>query len=113
MKNNKSIGFSIFISVMSTIMFLLLIITLFRTLIGRGDKILTFEGLLNFLNNFPSFDIENLPNLTINGDWGIFNFFRNFLNIYTGALNLLIFLCANLYNAYRFILYGFYTLFLI
>lgn len=82
---------------------LLLIVCLFR--VASGMEPLTFTALLEGLNNCPSIMPNGFVNLTIDGDWGIFEFFRHFLNIFTGGLSILLFTGALLVQVVVFICY--------
>ena len=92
MSNRKSFVFNILFLVFSV----LFIISLVRTM--SGEPALTFAGFLENLSSAPQITISGFIDLTIVGDWGFFEFFRSFLNFFTSALSLLIYIASNLIN---------------
>lgn len=66
---------------------------------------LTFTGFLNFLSDCPRvFNNFSLLDFTITGDWGLFDGFRNFLNIFTGLFSIIVFACKSLINVLGFVI---------
>lgn len=75
---------------------LLLVATLFQSLAGATPS-LTFSGLLQYMSNAPELSGDwmlTLNDLRIYDDWGLFNFFRDFLNIIMTVLSSAVFLCT-------------------
>lgn len=67
---------------------------------------ITFTGLLNLLSNAPEFDVSwSLVDLTIYGEWEVFDFFRIFLNWITDIIEVLVFLFGMVIKALNFIIY--------
>lgn len=57
--------------------------------LSNPERELSFFGLLDFLSNAPQFDLQDLQflgNLTQNGNWGFFNFLRDFFNMLVNGL---------------------------
>lgn len=57
--------------------------------LSNPNREISLFGLLDFLSNAPQFnlqDIQFIGNLTQNGNWGFFNFFRDFINILVNGL---------------------------
>ena len=74
------------------IFILLLIIISFSYFIRNGTNInFSFQSLIERLADCPdvSLSFSNI-NLHIGGDWGFFDFFRGFLNQFTGAMEVLV-----------------------
>ncbi|HBP44123.1 MAG TPA: hypothetical protein DD621_05640 [Clostridiales bacterium] len=98
MRNNDKVSFigrSIFI-----IFLLLLVISFVRLLFN--SSLVTFTGFLDFLTTCPTITIPTsfYNSLSLAGiDWGIFNWFRNFLNFFTSSFSFIIFIITNLINA--------------
>lgn len=77
-------GFSIVITV-------LFIVVVFRTFLIPTSPIYSFESLMNVLTNSPRVVIPTKHiDLTISGDWGLFDFIRDFLNIFTNFFELIL-----------------------
>lgn len=67
---------------------------------------LSFKGFIEFLSNAPSFDISwSMVDLTIYGDWGIFNFLREFFNWFTDIWEVCITLFGMIIESIEFIFY--------
>ncbi|MBE5735420.1 MAG: hypothetical protein E7361_03135 [Clostridiales bacterium] len=82
---------------------MLLIINFARSLFAGND--LSFSSFLEWLGNVDSayFDV-GITDFTIYGNWGVFDFLRGFLNIFTGLFSVIVFFCANLINLIFFVL---------
>ena len=92
----------VFIRVIFIIICVLLIFNFARKLSFNTD--LSFSAFLNLLGSVDSFDIKvNISSFTINGDWGLFDGFRNFLNIFANLFGVIVYLGANLVNLFVFI----------
>ena len=100
MSNRKSFVFNILFLVFS----ILFIISLIRTM--TGAPVLTFAGFLESLTTVPQINLASFIDLTIVGDWGIFEFFRSFLNFFTSALSLLIYTATQLINLLMLIIWA-------
>lgn len=100
--NLRSSYLGMCVSVFAVLLCFMLIVSLVRKT-ASGDP-LTFSSLLNWLGNLRSFSLQvNISDFTIVADWGLFNFLRNFLNIFTTSFGILYFLGANLINLLIFI----------
>lgn len=102
-----------FFDVLSIVFFLLIIIGLFRQLIGHSEMVLTFSGIIDIFSRTPSINVATLPDLTIYGYWGPFDFLRSFLNVITGVGNFALFFSVSAINVLIFVLYLVTNLFLL
>lgn len=100
MSNKKSFIFNILFLVFS----ILFIISLIRTMTGAPT--LTFAGFLESLTTVPQISVGGFVDLTIVGDWGIFEFFRSFLNFFANALSILIYAASQLINLIMLIVWA-------
>lgn len=89
----------------------LALILLISSLIGvLVDPNFSYKGtttLLETLHTAPIIQSDLLLNTIkpITDDWTIFNFFRDFLNIFVSALNLILFFCGNMLNLLIYLSY--------
>lgn len=77
------------LSVFHYVFIILFIISFYYALIGR-DFNLSFSGLLSILEEAPSIPtdwITDFANLTITGNWGVFEFLKTFLNTIMGIIS--------------------------
>lgn len=89
-------------NVLLLIFVILFLISYIRFCFNAGS--VTFEGLLQFLNSCPQVDFNlALTAFTINGDWGLFEFLRNFFNIFGILIGFIVFLVGNLFNLFTFV----------
>lgn len=59
-----------------------------------------FTYILESLSNFNNINIPNyIQSFTITADWGILEFLRNFLNIFTTSFGAILNFCGYLLNA--------------
>lgn len=87
-----------FFRILGLIFCIILFVRLFWSVRSNSSS-LTFTGLLDWFSNLNSLDISiNVSNYEISGDWGIFNGFKNFLNIFAKAFGVIVWLFANLLN---------------
>lgn len=89
------------------VIFLFIFIISFSHYIALGTfSDITFSGFLNWISNAPEFDVSwSLVDLTIYGDWGIFNFLRSFLNFFTDIFEVIIFLFGMIVKSLQFVVY--------
>lgn len=92
---------SYIIEILAIIIAIILIANLIRSITNTG--FLTFESFINQCSNFSSIPFVSFNDLTITADWALFNFFRDFLNLFTAPLTILIFIATNLINALLFV----------
>lgn len=99
------------LSIFKLIISIFVCIALFRVL--SNLEMFTFEGLLQSLSELPriNFTFTNVIDLTISGDWGIFEFLRNVINGSVTIINLLLWLASLLLQGVRW-LYNFILLLL-
>lgn len=79
---------------------LLLMVRVVYFLTGN-DGNFSFATMLEVLQNAPVIDPNALLNLveyTIQGNWGLFDFFRDFLNFFPFLINLVVTLVAMMWN---------------
>lgn len=79
------------------IVFLLILCAVLIRRFNNSDDIPTFESLLHFLTEMPA---PSIPFLSFSpssfGDWGAFNFLRDFFATFSQVINVLIFLVNGL-----------------
>lgn len=83
---------------------ILLTISLFRTLSNTSTD-LSFTGMLNYFSSVPSMQFVNIADFTIVADWGIFNFLKNFLNLFAYLFGFSIWFSQNIYNLILWLFY--------
>lgn len=67
---------------------------------------LTFKGFIEYLSNAPSFDMSwSMVDLTIYGDWGIFNGLKDFFNWFTDVWEVCITLFGMVIELIEFVFY--------
>lgn len=95
------------IGIIFTIFF---IVVLCRLIFNSYTGDFTFTGLLQTLVNIPdnsnSFNLL-LGNMVITGDWGLFNFFKDFLNLLLDPFRLIVWLSKNIDSALNYLYYIF------
>lgn len=76
---------------LSVVMIFLLMLVVMRFLLVPNAPVYTFESLLEVLQGTPNMlPWSNFIDLTIYADWGVFEFFRSFLNSITGIIEFLL-----------------------
>lgn len=104
--SNKVKAKSILLFVASSIFVLLLIIALIRNVNGYNH--ISFSSFLDYLSNSPKvIPLLSISDFTITGSWGLFEFLRNFLNIFTQLFGIIIWFGSSIINIF---LYAFYFL---
>lgn len=96
--------FDVFRYVMVLMLTILVVSVLMDT-----DRDVSLVGILDYLESAPTINLEifNLvDNLRLTADWNSFNFFRDFLKIFVGAMQFVATLGGILWNAI-FYLFGF------
>ena len=74
------------------LLFALLLIFSMVRMLNNGSP-LTLTSFLDYIHSAPQVVANGgFVDLSIVGDWGIFNFLRDFLNIFTGLLSCLLYL---------------------
>lgn len=100
--NGKTVGFVV------RIFFIITLVILFISILWRvrgGQTNLTFTGFLDWLSNLNYVDIDlSFVNMRIGGDWGWFDFMRNFLNIFASVFGVICWLFGNLLNVCLYVL---------
>lgn len=87
---------------------LLLIVGIIRTTMGAEP--ITFGYILQSLQNCPNLVISPFSDLSIQGDWGLFDFLRSFLNGVATIIGYLLYFCSLILQAILFIGYALTTL---
>lgn len=81
----------------------LLIIILIRTIMGITEPF-NLDTLLTILQNSPTIELTS-PNVTITGDWGIFDFLRNILNMFQHFVDFITSTIQLILNFFGFVSY--------
>lgn len=94
------------LSILSLVFIIILAAGLLRKLSG-GSSVPTFTGFLEMLTSVPDISIPfiNAGIIQQLGDWGIFNFLRDFLNIFIDLLNIVVFLCNGIVQINLYVIY--------
>lgn len=96
-------GIALFFRIFFVIICFVLIINIGRILFN-GTSV-TFSGLLDFVSNSNFSQINvNIQDFVITADWGLFNGFRDFLNIFASLMGVTFFMVSNLLNLLLFVL---------
>lgn len=109
-KYNKSFsGHSIF-ALIFLVLFIYAYFSYVRT--GKLDTI-SFSGLLEYLSTVPDISTTfNLVNISIGGDWGMFDFLRDFFNFFCNCFNVLCSVSGFIWQGLIFIIWCIRFLFL-
>lgn len=86
------------LGVLKVLFVILLLSALFSSLSGSPTSF-TFSGLLEKLSTCPSLYGDWMTTLTdarIYNDWGVFNFFRDFLNMFMSILSVGVYMCTGI-----------------
>lgn len=95
-KKGASAGNFIF-SIMGLVIALLLIANIFRQAFAGAD--LSFASFLNWLGSVEDISINfSVESFFIYGNWGIFDGFRSFLNIFTQLFGVIVYLGSQFIN---------------
>lgn len=82
---------------------LLFVVAFFRSI--NGSDPLTFTGLLETLSNSPQIALTNFLDLSIGGDWGILDFFRDFINILGSVLSVVVWIFSQLIQCLQYFVF--------
>ncbi|HIU06667.1 MAG TPA: hypothetical protein IAC46_03680 [Candidatus Onthoplasma faecigallinarum] len=97
-------GLKILGSVLIIILCIILVISVIRIVFGGSN--ISFSAFLNYIQNVPQIEfIGDVNMFSINGDWGLFDFLKNFLNSIMSIFNFLVWLCFQLFNCLSYIFY--------
>lgn len=93
--------------IFKVITFILLVSCLVGVLVDSSYEFQGTTTLLKTLSTAPVMDSALLLDLipSISADWGLFNWFRDFLNLFVSAINLLIFFGGNMLNVLIYVFY--------
>ena len=107
-KEDIKIGASLF-----GMVFILLVLSLLLTRFRGSDGVPTFTGLLEWFSGFsaPEIPFINATSVVL-GDWGIFNWLRDFISFFVGLLNIILFLVNGLLSLMFYVIHFFSWLFL-
>lgn len=91
-------------SIFSIVIMILLVISIFGVLANK--ELIDFGGFLSILRNAPTIDLGwlNLSSASI-GDWGAFNFLKDFIYLILGALDVVSFIGTALLQVVLYIVY--------
>lgn len=96
---------SILFSVLSFIIVIGLLVSLLASL-AMQDFNFSLSYFLQIVSSVPDVTgVFTFNDLTITGSWGIFDFLRNFLNLFTSVLSFLVLLVGNLVQVVVYIFY--------
>lgn len=99
-RESPRLGFSIL-----GLIFVVLILAVLIRRFNNSDDIPTFTSLLEFLSNIKTFEIPFLSFSPVSfGDWGIFNFLRDFIASISQIVNVGVFICNGLVVLIQYII---------
>lgn len=90
-------------NIIISLFFIFFVICFGRFLFLGSSSGFVLEDFLQMLGTFSQPVLTPFINLSITADWGVFNFFRGFLNLFGGVLSLIYFAGANLVNVMYFV----------
>lgn len=88
--------------IVSIVLVLMFTILLFSVL-TNNDRDVSLYGILDFLSQAKTItitDIQIVENLTITANWGVFNFLRDWLNLFVGFFEFIAVLGSILINSF-------------
>ena len=83
----------------------MLIIALFWSLNSGADYTISFTSMLNYLSSAPTLDFTSISNFDIVSSWGVFNFLRDFFNLFARAFAVLSWLGELLFDFIEWIFF--------
>ncbi len=87
--------------------FMLFVIMIINVVLGSETNV-TFTYMLQSLSESPSIDISWITTITeqvITDDWGIFNFFRNFLNSFIKIISFALYFVTGVAQLFVYVAY--------
>lgn len=90
--------------VLSFTFIIILSINLIRNF-GSNVSSVSFQSFLQYMTTCPQINISNIVNLSIGGDWGPFDFLRNFLNSICAIISFALWVAVQLINCLSYIFY--------
>lgn len=96
-------GVRIFAFILLIILLAVLCGSILRLVFGGSS--FTFSSFLAMLNDVPQIPLRSMQTFNITSDWGVFDFFRIFLNTVMMPLNLTVFVSANLWNCLLYVMF--------
>lgn len=90
-------------TILTFLLCLLFVVAFFRSI--NGSEPLTFTGLLETLSNSPKIALTSFFDFSISGDWGFFDFFRDFINILGSVLSVVVWLFSQLIQCIQYFVY--------
>lgn len=94
-----------FITVILSFIVLALIAVYIVRYSDGGFTVPTFSSLLEMLSNVPDISISLETIVPISLDWGVFNFLRDFFNVFVKLFNLVLWIADNLLICLEYIFY--------
>lgn len=97
--------YKIILKILFFISIAIVIVNLFRRVIGGTGLFMGFENFFEQLSNVDSLQINfGVESFIINADWGILNGLKNFINVFAYILGVLVWLGVNLINLLLFLM---------
>lgn len=91
-------------AVLGLILICILTVMLFRVL-NNAPANITFNSFLDYISNVPDIKFVNISDFSIVGDWGFFDFLRDFLNLFTKFIGFSIWFGQNVTNLIIWLFY--------
>lgn len=100
------------VGIFRIVLFILLSVTLYDYLNTGIITNYSFSSLLNIFANAPKVDTSwAMIDLTIYADWGDFDFFRGFINMFSAVIEYSLFIVSALWQGLHYIVYFLTSLF--
>lgn len=89
--------------ILSLVFLILLAVMIFRKFTGNNNTP-TFTSFLDMLTNIetPTIPFVNYSFTTL-GDWGVFNWLRDFLNVFVDLFNVILFLVNGIISLFQYV----------
>ena len=93
--DTKGLLITIFGLILMVLILLNMYLYIYASVSGKDYTPISFTMFMQTIEDMPSFEVlftnHNLiPNIT--GDWSVFNFLRDFINLFTDLINIVIYL---------------------
>lgn len=86
---------SLFIAIAGVFFYLFLFLFLISVFgVVNGGSEMTLRSFLEMLQGVPSITIPKFINYSIVGDWGVFNVFKNFFNLFIIGVNFVVYIAT-------------------
>lgn len=105
--NKKSRDFGLGLKIVFTALAIIFTIVLIGNVIriSLNADTFTFTAFLEYISNAPAVDISFVELWNLGGNWGVFEFLRNFFNMFGSVLSFLVWLGKNIISVLQYVFY--------